>query len=226
MTDEMIIKIIKGGPYIVSGGTPISEKVITPEGGGYVWTDGEEIEQKERYSLCRCGRSKTSPFCDGSHSKALAFGGKEKADRAPYEERAKVLEGETLDLKDDGRCALARFCHTDRGKVWTLIKNSGDPECRELAIRAACECPAGRLTAYDKDDTLHEDTLDKEIVVIQDPEKSCSGGYYVRGGIKLISAEGHGYEVRNRYVLCRCGHSRDMPFCDASHIGYRFKSKS
>lgn len=93
-----------------------------------------------------------------------------------------------------------------------------------MAIRAACECPAGRLTAYDKDGKPYEDVLEKEIVVIQDPEKNCSGGYYVKGGIKLISAEGREYEVRNRYVLCRCGHSRDMPFCDASHIGYRFKA--
>lgn len=224
MTDDKMIKIVKGGPYIVSGSVPIYEKVITPEGEGYIWTDGKDIEQKEKYTLCRCGRSKTSPFCDGSHSKSIAFGGREKADMAPYDKRVKVLEGETLDLRDDGRCALGRFCHTDLGKVWTLVKNSGNSECREMAIRAACECPAGRLTAYDKDGKPYEDVLEKEIVVIQDPEKNCSGGYYVKGGIKLISAEGREYEVRNRYVLCRCGHSRDMPFCDASHIGYRFKA--
>ncbi|MDN5357394.1 MAG: CDGSH iron-sulfur domain-containing protein [Candidatus Methanomethylophilaceae archaeon] len=224
MVDEKAIKITRGGPYIVSGSIPIYEKIIAPKGKGYIWMDGEKIEQKDKYALCRCGRSKTSPFCDGSHSKTIAFGGREKANMAPYEERVKVLEGETLDLRDDGRCALGRFCHTDLGKVWTLVENSGDPECRELAIRAACECPAGRLTAYDKDGKPYEDALEKEIVVIQDPEKNCSGGYYVKGGIKLVSAEGQEYEVRNRYVLCRCGHSRDIPFCDASHIGYRFKA--
>ncbi|MGI5964266.1 MAG: CDGSH iron-sulfur domain-containing protein [Candidatus Methanomethylophilaceae archaeon] len=222
---DKTIKITKSGPYIVSGGIPIKVQKIVPKGEGYVWEDVETLETKETYSLCRCGHSKNTPFCDGSHSK-LRFGGKEKADTAPYEERADVLKGETLDLKDDGRCALARFCHTDRGKVWGLVRTSGNPEDRAMAIRAACECPAGRLTAYDKDGKVHEDELEKEIVVIQDPEKDCSGGYYVKGGIPLISGEeDREYETRNRYVLCRCGHSRNIPFCDARHVPYRFKAK-
>ncbi|MBN4076177.1 CDGSH iron-sulfur domain-containing protein [Gemmatimonas aurantiaca] len=29
--------------------------------------DGETIECKEKFALCRCGESKNKPFCDGSH---------------------------------------------------------------------------------------------------------------------------------------------------------------
>ncbi|MCH9031320.1 MAG: CDGSH iron-sulfur domain-containing protein [candidate division Zixibacteria bacterium] len=29
--------------------------------------DGNKIETKEKFSLCRCGGSKNKPFCDGSH---------------------------------------------------------------------------------------------------------------------------------------------------------------
>lgn len=223
MSEEKSIKILKGGAYMVSGSIPISEKIVTPEGKGYIWKDGNELEQKEKYALCRCGRTKKAPFCDGAHSKGIPFGGKEKADMRPYELRSKTIEGKKLDLKDDGRCAFARFCHTDRGDVWTLVKNSEDPDDLKIAITAANECPAGRFEVYDKEGNLYEEKTEPAIIVVQDPEKGCSGGYYVTGGIKLISSNGDTYETRDRYVLCRCGISQDMPFCDAGHISRRYK---
>jgi len=36
--------------------------------------DGNEIETRERFSLCRCGASQNKPFCDGSH-KSIGFEG-------------------------------------------------------------------------------------------------------------------------------------------------------
>ncbi|MFA6668497.1 MAG: CDGSH iron-sulfur domain-containing protein, partial [Candidatus Methanomethylophilaceae archaeon] len=62
MTDEKkTIRITEGGAYIVSGSVPISEKIITPKGEGYIWEEGAEIEQKGRYALCRCGRTERAP---------------------------------------------------------------------------------------------------------------------------------------------------------------------
>ncbi len=29
--------------------------------------DGVRLEVKEKFALCRCGESKSKPFCDGSH---------------------------------------------------------------------------------------------------------------------------------------------------------------
>lgn len=225
MTEEKSIRITEGGAYIVSGSVPISEKIITPEGKGYIWTDGGDLDQRSKYALCRCGRTESAPFCDGKHSQGTPFKGKETADRKPYDERAKTLKGKGMDLKDDGRCEGARFCHTNKGDVWRLAKRSNDPENYELALKAANECPTGRLVACDKDGTPLETELEQEIVVVQDPEKACSGGYYVKGGIKLISSDGTEYETRNRYVLCRCGASKDTPFCDAGHVGRRFRDK-
>jgi CDGSH-type Zn-finger protein len=36
----------------------------------FVDADGNLIESKENFSLCRCGHSKEKPFCDGSHREA------------------------------------------------------------------------------------------------------------------------------------------------------------
>lgn len=36
----------------------------------FVDADGNVLETKTDFSLCRCGASKEKPFCDGSHKAA------------------------------------------------------------------------------------------------------------------------------------------------------------
>ena len=36
----------------------------------FVDAEGNVIESKSDFSLCRCGHSKEKPFCDGSHREA------------------------------------------------------------------------------------------------------------------------------------------------------------
>lgn len=212
------IKIMKDGPYLVTGGVALREKIITQKGMNYFYQDGRELKQSETYTLCRCGKTKTPPFCDGAHAHAQ-FDGTETASRAPFQKRAARYRGQSLDLLDDGRCAFARFCHTERGDAWELIENSSDPECRRLAIKAATECPAGRLVVVDKaTGEPIEPVLEPAIEVLQDPDRGVSCGLFVKGGIPIESADGETYEVRNRVVLCRCGYSKMKPFCDAMHI--------
>ena len=64
----------------------------------------------------------------------------------------------------------------------------------EELIRAACECPAGRTVAVDKDGNVHEDTLEPAIYIVQGPEPGRSGGIYVMGGIPITSADGEVYD--------------------------------
>lgn len=218
---DKVIRITEDGPYIVRGGVPIYEKVIARDDDGYCWKDGRELPQSEKYALCRCGASKDKPFCDGKSHKR--FRGRETADRAPFDERAKLFEGPGLDLKDDERCSLSMFCHRREGSAWKLLPRSDDPEARNEIIRAACECPSGRIVAIGKDGEVFEDVLEPAIYIVQDPMRNVSSGIYVMGGIPIISADGEQYEVRNRVMLCRCGASRDKPFCDATHINKMFK---
>jgi len=215
------IKVMADGPYIVSGHVPLVEKMILPKGRGYRLIAGRDLPQAETYSLCRCGKSKKKPFCDGSHVQA-GFIGQETASMDPFAERAEVCQGPGLDLRDDGRCALGRFCHREGGKVWELVDRSDDPVSREEAIIGAQECPSGRLEAWAKEGNLLEPEYEPSIAVIQDTEHGVSAGLYVRGNIPLESADGRVYEVRNRMALCRCGQSRNKPFCDAMHEVTRF----
>ncbi|MDR3052682.1 MAG: CDGSH iron-sulfur domain-containing protein [Coriobacteriales bacterium] len=220
---EKKITIVKDGPYLVSGGIPLTEKIMVSEGHHRAYKDGTILAQGENYALCRCGQTQTPPFCDGHHLQAN-FEGTEVASTQPFDERVEVFEGATLDLYDDSRCAFARFCHQEDGEVWTLTEESGDPHLRAEAIKASTDCPAGRLVHHDKEGNYApiEPQLDPEISVLQDPEREVSGPLFVKGGVPLSSAEGKTYELRNRYALCRCGNSGNKPFCDAMHVSVGF----
>ena len=60
------IVVTRNGPYIVTGGIPLERQVIgiDDEGYSYEWRQAEKYPQKESHSLCRCGQSKSKPFCD------------------------------------------------------------------------------------------------------------------------------------------------------------------
>lgn len=222
---EKKIKIIKDGPYIVSGNVDLSEKTIMPDGENYIWEDSGKIEHNETYTLCRCGASHSHPFCDGTHLKT-DFDGTETASRDLYKDRAELLKGKSIDMLDDDRCANARFCHTEKGSTWQMLACDDDSaEIVNAIVKSASECPTGRLTAVTKDGVLIEPPLDPAIEITQDPEKGVSGGIYVKGGIPLVGADGFEYEKRNRIVLCRCGKSKDKPFCDGAHVDAKFKDK-
>jgi CDGSH-type Zn-finger protein len=224
-TSARKIVVSKDGPYIVSGDVPLSMQIITPnkEGFSWEWKEGKTFETKREYSLCRCGRSKTKPFCDSTHTK-IRFDGTETATRRPFVRQAEVFEGPSLVLRDaEELCAFARFCDPG-GKIWSLIEQTDDPEARKLVIREANHCPAGRLVVLDKETgQVIEQKLPPSIGVVEDPALGCSGPLWVRGGITIESADGTPYEVRNRVTLCRCGVSVNKPFCNGSHASIRFR---
>ncbi len=66
---KMKIKITKNGPYLISGNVPLSQEVIVTdkEGTPEKWKEEKKIKSGESYALCRCGKSKNKPFCDGTH---------------------------------------------------------------------------------------------------------------------------------------------------------------
>jgi CDGSH-type Zn-finger protein len=215
------IKILKDGPLLVTGNIPLSEKNIVPVDRGREYRDVRVFNQTETYALCRCGKSSNAPFCDGTHQ-ATNFNGEETASRALYKDRAEILPGKNLDLLDDSRCAMAHFCYRKSGNAWDLIENADDESLKKEAIRAASECPAGRLTAVTKDGVMLEPEYEPAIEILQDEKSGVGCGIFVKGSIPIESSDGHVYEVRNRVMLCRCGKSNNKPFCDATHVKVGF----
>lgn len=214
------IKVSKNGPYLVYGDIPLSKQIIIADSVGFSWKwqEGKKFPSMEKYDLCRCGNSKNMPYCDNSHLK-IKFNGKETASHAPYLEGAEKIEGPALTLNDNkALCASAKFC--DRGKgTWELTRKSDNLNDKKEAIKQACNCPSGRLVMIDKETGKEiEPKFKKSIGIVEHPEEHVSGPIWVRGKIPIESASGKEYEIRNRCTLCRCGKSKNKPFCDGTHI--------
>jgi len=225
MPEQPRIKITQDGPYLVTGNVPLNVQIIATDADGEpnAWVEGEVVEAPERYLLCRCGNSGNKPFCDGTHAK-VNFDGTETASRAPYAQQAQLIDGPAMALSDvPPLCAAARFCHLN-GTVWRQVRRTDDPAVRAQFVCQVGDCPSGRLVAWDKETGRPvEPVASPSIALVQDPTKHVSGPLWVRGGIAVESGDGETYEVRNRQTLCRCGASRNKPFCDGSHITTGFR---
>ena len=219
------IRVTKDGPYLVSGELPLAKATIgtNADGESIRWKWDKPYPEQKNVALCRCGHSGHKPYCDGTHTK-IGFDGTETASRKPYREQAKLIEGPVLSLTDaESLCAFARFCDPN-GQVWRLVGETDQAKPREDFIRQTCDCPSGRLVAWDnKTGEPIEPELPPSIGLVEDPVEDCSGPLWVRGFIAVIAADGHRYEVRNRVTLCRCGASKTKPFCDGSHAAIKFK---
>jgi Uncharacterized conserved protein len=218
--DNKHIKIVKNGPFLVSGKIPLIKLAVDTDEAGYPysWIEKETYPQKEEYALCRCGQSKNKPYCDGTHAK-VGFEGTETATKNSYIDDAKEIEGPDLILTDNhALCNHAGFC-TRAGGIGYLVMHSNNPEDKKTAIQIASNCNSGRFVVYDKETgNPIEPEFEPSIAVTEEPEKGVSGPLWVRGKIPIESSDGTTYEVRNRVTLCRCGKSSNKPFCDGTHI--------
>lgn len=221
------VEITKNGPYKVSGPLPLRKQIIGSNAAGEStqWKEGAAYPPQAQYFLCRCGQSAKKPFCDGSHAR-VGFDGTETASREPYASQATLSKGPSMSLTDaEALCAFARFCDP-HGQVWNLVNQTDQPAARKQFVKQVGECPSGRLVAWDNATAQAlEPKHEPSIGLIEDPAQGCSGPVWLRGGIQVVGSDGHAYEVRNRVTLCRCGASKNKPFCDGTHAAVKFSDE-
>lgn len=222
------IKITTNGPYLLFGANKISEKIIlTDENGISVkYGNGKSFEIKsDPVALCRCGLSQNAPFCDGGHITAN-WDGTETASFKPIIEQqsSEALKGPQQTLIDnENYCAFARFC--DRGgRIWNLVMQGGEA-ANKLSAEEANLCPSGRLMMFTNQGENLEELSQPQIHTIEDDGLKISGPLWIRGGIRVESASGKSYEVRQKQTLCRCGASGNKPFCNGAHASIKWKAK-
>lgn len=129
--------------------------------------------------------------------------------------------GEKIDVHWDGRlCIHIAECGKASGDLfvtgrqpWCVPDQTNNDEVAEICER----CPSGALTYTDKSGTA-EKTADENTVNI-----AYNGPLYVRGELDIENAADDMQGVKYRAALCRCGHSRNKPFCDNSHLDAGFQ---
>ena len=132
---------------------------------------------------------------------------------------AEVVDGETVQITFNGKlCIHSRFCVTGAPKVF-LANVQGpwihpDQMAAEGLAAVARECPSGAIQYRRKDGAPQEQAPPVNLIrTLQD------GPNAFRGDLRL-----DGQSIGYRATLCRCGASKNKPFCDGSHHEIEFSA--
>ncbi len=173
---------------------------------------GEDLQVRPAMALCRCGQSKNKPYCDGSHND-IGFVTDPSPDRTP--DGMRVFKGKQVDVHYNRLlCSHAGVCGArlkaafdTRRDPWIVPDNATPDQIRDV-VEA---CPSGALS-------WSEPGGQAQHIVEKEPGVNIerNGPYRV---VKIPLASGIHVEGASpdKYVLCRCGASKNKPFCDGSH---------
>ncbi len=189
---------------------------------------GIATQPAPQLALCRCGASASKPACDGAcHSNGFS----DARDPKRVPDQRDTYRGQQVTIFDNrGICQHSGYC-TDR--LPGVFRTDAEPFVApsggrmDEIIRAVRDCPSGALSyalggheARGHVDWDHARGLAIEV--------TTDGPYRVTGAVPLTGADGEpparaqGASAEH-YALCRCGHSRNKPFCSGMHwyVGFR-----
>ena len=133
-----------------------------------------------------------------------------------------TYEGKDVDVHWDRRlCIHIGECGRAQGE---LFEGGRDPWCQPDLVQTedvsdVCErCPTGALTYERKDGGGAEVAAKENRVVVAN-----NGPLYLKGKLKIAGAADDMSGTAFRAALCRCGESKNKPFCDNSHEAAGFK---
>ncbi len=172
--------------------------------------DGKKLEAENPSYLCRCGKSKNKPWCDGSHEK-VGFTSK----REISEEILQVYEGKEITVNfNRSICAGAANCVHDLPSVFASDNSTNwiypDNDTNDKIIKTVNSCPSGALSYSIKGKVTIDKRTKAKISIVKN-------GPYVVEEVKLVGMPTPTNFSTTKYALCRCGHSKNKPFCDYSH---------
>lgn len=204
------IQVAKDGPFLVKGLERLTDG------------DGNPVSVSTNVvALCRCGESANKPFCDGTHV-GIGFSGKKERSETYATRR---YDGKELGVADNiGICCHAGECV--RGAPEVFFRWDGDERVslpdeaeRDKVLAVIRRCPSGSLLAR-LDGQVEEKFYQGQVPEIL---VSKDGPLHIRGEMRLEDPDGAKPVTEDHYTLCRCGASKNKPFCDGAHKQAGFK---
>ena len=178
---------------------------------------GLAVEATQRFAeagtFVEVGKAAVAAPAASPPSEPLASG----SEASTQVDGVETVQGEKVVIAFEAkRCIQARFCVTGAPKVFLanvegpwIHPNAMDAE-KLVAIAEAC--PSGAIQYRRKDGRPEETPPPVNLASLRE------GGPYAVHGDVLLNGKPAGF----RMTLCRCGASKNKPFCDSSHheIGF------
>lgn len=199
---------------------------ITPsENGPYLVKDLSNLANqkgpvtaKENMALCRCGGSANKPFCDGTH-KSNGFSSAKLEGRIA--DKQDHYTGKKITIHDNrGICAHAGRCTDGLASVFHLREEPWiypDSATAEEIVATIKKCPSGALS-YTMGNVSGYDANGSPSIFI-----APNGPYVVSGRPALNDTKRGEGASEEHFTMCRCGGSKNKPFCDGTHWSNGFK---
>ncbi len=130
--------------------------------------------------------------------------------------------GDKVNVEWDSRvCIHIGECGRAKGDLFVAGRKPWcvpDLVSPDEVIHVVERCPTGALTYHFNDSSAAEQPAEKNTVTV-----AYNGPYFIRGDLRFELAPEHQPRRVFRAALCRCGRSKNKPFCDNSHeeAGFR-----
>jgi len=130
----------------------------------------------------------------------------------------KYTNGEITVVWKPHLCVHATTCFVELPKVfipyerpWIRMSGASTKEIMDTVSK----CPTQAISFYNNNEMPSDEKNSEpstEIKIIK------NGAFLVKGSFKLTDCDGNEIVVGNSTTLCRCGHTKNRPFCDSSHL--------
>jgi len=190
------ITMIPNGPLKLESHSPI------------LFKDGKQLDIQGTAYLCRCGLSKNKPFCDGEHAKSNFNSSSEIEEELLQEYPGEKIHFNRSICSGASECVrgLPSVFKSDNSEDWIRPNENR----AEHIVTTINKCPSGALS-YSIADRLEIDGRDIAIISI------VENGPYDVEGVEVSDKPTPTNASSSKMSLCRCGHSKNKPFCDYSH---------
>ena len=105
--------------------------------------------------------------------------------------------------KNCGRGLPAVFNPQER--PWVNMNEASD----EAIVAQVAKCPSGALWMKDHENKMSDNKIQAECL--------ANGPLIVKGSITVTKPDGSTEEKENMTAFCRCGASKNKPYCDGGH---------
>ncbi len=135
--------------------------------------------------------------------------------------KKEYTNGEMTIVWEAAKCIHAGVCvktlpkvYNPKGRPWINMENATTEELKGQVMK----CPSGALSYYMNEEGNQESkTLETKVEVLE------NGPLLVYGTLKVTDKDGN-METKNKTTaFCRCGQSKNKPYCDGMHVKVDFQ---